>query len=163
MNAAPLDILTDSRAHVEAALTTVLQQMLNETSAVLAEPITYAVSAGGKRIRPILCLLAHEAAGGRRGDAGATDVACALELIHGYSLVHDDLPCMDDDDLRRGRPTTHRVFGTARAAVAGSAMIPLAFRLLERGLDRLGLDEAHKRDARAELARGAGAGGMVGG
>src|SRR4051812_46685242 len=116
---------------VEAALTRAVDRHTSHLSPVVAEPIRYALSAGGKRIRPLLCLLSHSAAGGLKLEAGALDVACSIELIHTYSLVHDDLPCMDDDDLRRGRPTAHRVFGTARAAVAGSAMIPLAFRLLE--------------------------------
>jgi geranylgeranyl pyrophosphate synthase len=155
--------LAAEQARIDAVLARSLERILHATSPVLADPIRYAVSAGGKRIRPVLCVLAHRAAGGAAGSAGADDVACSLELIHTYSLVHDDLPCMDDDDLRRGRPTVHRVFGSPRAAIAGAAMIPLAFRLLEEGLDSLGLAEDACRLARQELARGAGAGGMVGG
>lgn len=148
---------------IEEALAAGLERILDGTSAVIADPVRYAMSSRGKRIRPSLCMMAWRAAGGPAGHAGALDVACSIELIHGYSLVHDDLPCMDDDDLRRGRPTAHRVFGTDRAAVAGAAMIPLAFRLLEEGLDTLGLDEALRRAVRKELAHGAGGGGMVGG
>jgi geranylgeranyl pyrophosphate synthase len=148
---------------IEEALDAGLERILHATSAVLSEPIRYAMSSGGKRIRPALCMQAYRAAGGPAGNRGALDVACALEIVHGYSLVHDDLPCMDDDDLRRGRPTAHRVFGAARAAVAGAAMIPLAFRLLEDGLSSIGLDESRRRLVRSELAKGAGAGGMVGG
>ena len=156
-------MLTSEQARIDAVLASRLDTYLYATPAVLADPIRYAISAGGKRIRPVLCLLAFRAAGGTSGSAGADDVACSLELIHTYSLVHDDLPCMDDDDLRRGRPTVHRVFGSERAAVAGSAMIPLAFKVLETGLESLGVDTAYRRAARVELARGAGAGGMVGG
>jgi geranylgeranyl pyrophosphate synthase len=174
--------LAASRAAIDSALPDKLDGLLNATSASLADPIRYALSAGGKRIRPALCLLAWNAtrtAGSRDtpvdGDAaadgdpqadagsGAGDVACAVELIHTYSLIHDDLPCMDDDDLRRGKPTVHRVFGTRRAALAGAALIPLACKLMERGTERLGLPEPYRRDARLELAAGAGGGVMVGG
>ena len=164
-NSAPPDattLLGSEQARIESALANAVERMLYATSPVLADPIRYAISAGGKRIRPVLCMMAYGASGAARAD-GALDVACSLEFIHTYSLVHDDLPCMDDDDLRRGRPTVHRVFGTERAAVAGAAMIPLAFRLLESGLGSLGLPEVRKRAARAELARGAGGGGMVAG
>jgi geranylgeranyl pyrophosphate synthase len=161
------ELLDAYRSRVERALADAVEQMLYATSNVIAEPVRYAVSAGGKRIRPVLCLIAYDATGhpadGTPSRKGALDVACALELIHTYSLVHDDLPCMDDDDLRRGRPTVHRVFGTARAAVAGAAMIPLAFRLLERGLGQLGGSEDQKRRMRSQLAAGAGGGGMVAG
>jgi geranylgeranyl pyrophosphate synthase len=174
MNASPSvdanELLGSYRSRVETALAAAVEQMLYATSGVLAEPIRYAVSAGGKRIRPVLALVACDAVAGYAGENanssrndGALDVACALEIIHTYSLVHDDLPCMDDDDLRRGRPTVHRVFGTARAAVAGAAMIPLAFRVLERGLDQLGLREDARRAMRRQLATGAGGGGMVAG
>jgi geranylgeranyl pyrophosphate synthase len=155
--------LASEQARIDRALASAVERILYATSPVIAEPVRYAVSAGGKRVRPVLCAMAYSAAGGTVGNAGADDVACALELIHTYSLVHDDLPCMDDDDLRRGRPTVHRVYGSERAAIAGAAMIPLAFRLLEQGLGRLGLPQDRRRAARLELARGAGAGGMVGG
>ncbi len=98
----------------------------------LAGPIEYAVSGGGKRIRPVLCLATAEAAGGTVEDALST--AVALELVHTFSLVHDDLPSMDDDDVRRGRPTAHVAYGEAAALLAGDALLADAFRLvLERG------------------------------
>jgi geranylgeranyl pyrophosphate synthase len=156
-------VIGTEHARFEPVLAANLDRLLADTPPFLAEPVRYAVSAGGKRIRPILCLLAWRASGGRGGEAGADAVACAVELIHTYSLVHDDLPCMDDDDLRRGQPTVHRVFGSARAAAAGLAMIPLAFRQLEIGIACLELTADAARSARIELARGAGGGGMVGG
>ncbi len=88
----------------------------------------YSVFAGGKRLRPALCLAAFEACGGT-GDA-ALPAACALEMTHTFSLIHDDLPCMDDDDFRRGRPTSHKVFGEAVAVLAGDALLVQAFELV---------------------------------
>ncbi len=90
----------------------------------------YSVFAGGKRLRPVLCLAAAEACGGTI--AAAMPSACAIECIHTYSLVHDDLPCMDDDDLRRGRPTTHKVFGEGLAVLTGDALLTMAFEILAR-------------------------------
>ncbi|MGH7672542.1 MAG: polyprenyl synthetase family protein, partial [Gemmatimonadales bacterium] len=91
------------------------------------------------------------------------DLAAAVEVVHAYSLVHDDLPCMDDDDLRRGRPTAHRAFDVPRATRAGYRMVPLAARVLARGLDALALSEARRREIALELFQAAGAGGMIGG
>lgn len=88
----------------------------------------YCVFAGGKRLRPVLCMAAAEACGGAREDA--LPAACALELMHTYSLVHDDLPCMDDDDLRRGRPTCHKVYGEGMAVLCGDALLTEAFIVL---------------------------------
>ena len=90
----------------------------------------YSVFAGGKRLRPVLCVAAAEACGGSREDAFAA--ACALELMHTYSLVHDDLPCMDDDDLRRGRATCHKVYGEGMAVLCGDALLTEAFLILTR-------------------------------
>ena len=159
----PPDLIGREHARLEPVLMANLDRWLADMPSALAEPIRYAVAAGGKRIRPILCLLAWRAAGGGTVSAGADAVACALELVHTYSLVHDDLPCMDDDDLRRGQPTVHRVFGSARAAASGMALIPLAFRQLESGIRELGIGEEGARAVRLELAAGAGGGGMVGG
>ena len=91
----------------------------------------YSIFAGGKRLRPALCLAAYEACGGAGDDALAP--ACALEMVHTFSLIHDDLPCMDDDDFRRGRPTNHKVFGEAMAVLAGDALLVQAFELVARG------------------------------
>ncbi len=90
----------------------------------------YSIFAGGKRLRPIVCLAAAEACGGRVGDA--MPLACAVECIHTYSLIHDDLPCMDDDDFRRGKPTSHKVFGEGVAVLAGDALLTFAFELVAR-------------------------------
>jgi geranylgeranyl diphosphate synthase type II len=92
------------------------------------EAMRYSLFAGGKRMRPVLTLAAAEACGGSAEDA--LPAACAVECIHTYSLVHDDLPCMDDDDLRRGRPTSHKVFGEGVAVLAGDALLTVAFQIL---------------------------------
>ncbi len=94
----------------------------------LAEAMHYSLLAPGKRLRPMLALLAAEACGG--DVQTAMPAACAVEMVHAYSLIHDDLPAMDDDDLRRGRPTCHKVFGEALAILAGDALLTLAFQVL---------------------------------
>src|ERR1051325_2898993 len=115
------------RAIVDAALDRVLPP---ETAppATIHQAMRYSVLAPGKRLRPILVVAGAEAVGGRADDV--LDSACALELIHAYSLIHDDLPAMDDDDYRRGRLTNHKVFGEAMAILAGDALLTLAFRLV---------------------------------
>ncbi len=139
----------------------------------VAEAMRYSVFAGGKRLRPILTLAAAEAAGARGRDSAAADDsaralarngACALELIHTYSLVHDDLPAMDDDTLRRGRPTSHVVFGEGLAILVGDALLTQAFALLARRPPQAppGFEERQLR-AVARVAEAAGAAGMVGG
>jgi geranylgeranyl diphosphate synthase type II len=124
--------------------------------ASLREAVMYSLLAPGKRLRPCLVFMACRAAGG--DDDRAVPAACAVEMIHTYSLIHDDLPAMDDDDLRRGLPTCHRKFGEALAILAGDALLTLAFQVLAQHYPA--------RTAAAcclELARGAGASGMVGG
>src|SRR5207244_4466846 len=96
--------------------------------ATLHRAMRYSLFAGGKRLRPILCLAAAEACGGKIPNA--LPLACALECIHTYSLVHDDLPSMDDDDFRRGRPTCHKVFGDGIAILAGDALLTIAFEIV---------------------------------
>jgi geranylgeranyl diphosphate synthase type II len=96
--------------------------------ATIHKAMRYSLFAGGKRLRPILCLAAAEACGG--AIERALPFACAVECIHTYSLIHDDLPCMDDDDLRRGRPTCHKVFGEGIAVLAGDALLTVAFEIL---------------------------------
>ena len=123
----------------------------------LAEAMRYSLLGGGKRLRPVLCLLAAEACGG--DPEAAIPAACALEMVHTYSLIHDDLPSMDDDDLRRGRPTCHRAFDEATAVLAGDGLLTLAFEIVAR----------HTRPAGAALAcvialaEGSGPIGMVAG
>jgi geranylgeranyl diphosphate synthase type II len=126
--------------------------------ATLHRAMRYSVFAGGKRLRPALCLAAAEACGAT--PARALPAACAVECIHTYSLVHDDLPCMDDDDLRRGRPTTHKAFGEAVAVLAGDALLTIAFEILAqtRKTPRYGL-----QDFFSELAGSAGSQLLVGG
>ena len=125
---------------------------------VLGEAMRYSLLGGGKRLRPLLALAAAEAVGGQAREA--LPLALAVEMIHAYSLIHDDLPAMDDDDLRRGRPTCHKVFGEGTAILAGDALLTLAFSNLA-GPD--GPAAGRLAQASAWLARGAGAGGMVGG
>lgn len=154
--------LEAERAVVNATLAALLDGLLGDAPSALDRPIRYAVEAGGKRLRPILCVAAYRAAGGREVP-GIYGVACSLELIHTYSLVHDDLPCMDDDDLRRGQATVHRRFGERSAVLAGGAMIGLAARALLHGARDLDL-AAGVRIAMVEtLCAAAGAEGMVGG
>jgi geranylgeranyl diphosphate synthase type II len=124
----------------------------------LYESMRYSILAGGKRIRPVLTLeFAHLAGTDWRK---AIPVACALELVHTYSLIHDDLPCMDDDDLRRGKPTNHKVYGETLAVLAGDALQPEAFRLI---LTAPGLTAEQKTACALILAEAAGADGMVAG
>jgi geranylgeranyl pyrophosphate synthase len=136
-----------------------------EAEGLIPEDVRAAVRHGvlsdGKRLRPVLCVTAYRACGGT--DPRIHELAAALELIHAYSLMHDDLPCMDDAELRRGRPTTHRVHGVDATARAGAALIPLAALRAWRGALALGRDRATAAEIVLELCRAAGAGGMVGG
>jgi geranylgeranyl diphosphate synthase type II len=122
----------------------------------LAEAVHYSLMAPAKRLRPLLVIMAAEAAGGRA--ELALPAASAVEMIHTYSLIHDDLPAMDDDDLRRGQPTCHKQFGEALAILAGDALLTLAFQVLAESYPATTAAGCCK-----ELARGAGAAGMVGG
>ena len=123
----------------------------------LQEAISYSLLAGGKRLRPILVLLSCEACGGSM--ESAMPAACAIEMVHTYSLIHDDLPAMDNDDLRRGRPTNHVVFGEAQAILAGDGLLTLAFEVVSREITPPEIAAA----CCADLARAAGVAGMVGG
>jgi len=134
---------------------------VNEFPPQIHEAVHYSLFAGGKRLRPILALAGAEAVGGRARDA--LPLACALELIHTYSLIHDDLPAMDNDDLRRGKPTSHRVFGEALAILAGDALLTEAFRLMARTdlMTRVPVQRILR--AMGQVAQAAGPQGMVGG
>ncbi len=153
--------LQDRQKIVEEALQHYLPA--DDIPAKIYEAVRYSVFNGGKRIRPILCLAAAEAVGGDL--ASAMPVACALELIHTYSLIHDDLPAMDNDDFRRGKPTCHKVFGEDMAILAGDALLTEAFVLLSRAEKvRLSGFSAERRLAVIqEIAYAAGICGMVGG
>ena len=152
--------LNSERETIERALEQICADYLSQLPPSIAQAIEYALRSPGKRLRPLLLIFAYRACG---GDGDATRLACAPEIIHSYSLVHDDLPCMDDDDMRRGRPTTHRVYGARAAIVAGASMIPLAIRV---ATDALAVARASPHQARktiGALLSGAGAGGMIGG
>ncbi len=154
--------LRDERAEVERALERAVAWAGARLPASLEGAVHHGVLSGGKRVRPLLVVAAYRAVAGKGGDA-VYDLAAAPELIHAYSLMHDDLPCMDDAELRRGRPTTHRVHGEAVTVVAGAALIPLAALQAWRALGGLGVADAAARDAVAALMAAAGASGMVGG
>jgi geranylgeranyl diphosphate synthase, type II len=147
------------RALVEEALERVLPRE-DSSPPTVHRAMRYSVLAGGKRLRPLLVIAGAEAVGGAAD--GVLPTACALELIHTYSLIHDDLPAMDDDDYRRGRLTNHKVFGDAIAILAGDALLTLAFRLVADNAV-LATDPRVLRDVVATIADAAGTEGMVGG
>lgn len=156
--------LSERQARVEQLLSARMEALSPHTPVRLLEAMRYSLLEGGKRMRPVLCIGFAEAllrVEGRGEDAElggqVEDAAAALEAIHTYSLIHDDLPAMDDDDLRRGRPTNHKVFGEALAILAGDALLTEAFAWLGRE------GGAVRGRMCAELARAAGAAGMVGG
>lgn len=127
----------------------------------LHESMRYSISAGGKRLRPVLCIAASEAVGGTLEKT--LSVACAIEMIHTYSLIHDDLPSMDDDLLRRGLPTNHSVFGEAAAILAGDALLTDAFYVIANEGSRTGLPASVIVDVIRDISSSAGSGGMAGG
>jgi geranylgeranyl diphosphate synthase type II len=148
--------LEAARLQVEAALEASLGPERPES---LREAMRYSLLAGGKRLRPILCLAACELAGG--DPALAMPTAVALEMIHTMSLIHDDLPAMDNDDLRRGRPTNHKVYGEANAILAGDALLTRAFEMV--ALRSPGVPAERLLAVVAELSLASGAPGLVGG
>jgi geranylgeranyl diphosphate synthase, type II len=150
--------LENRRTMVEAALERVLPPEAAPPTRI-HQAMRYSVLAPGKRLRPILVVAGAEAVGGRAETV--LDTACALELIHAYSLIHDDLPAMDDDDYRRGRLTNHKVFGEAVAILAGDALLTLAFRLVASNAARIAPGVVGL--VVAEVADAAGTDGMVGG
>lgn len=155
--------LASERARVDAALAGLIPGLAADVAAGLRAPLTYALETPGKRLRPILCAAAYRAAGGVGDGAALYRLVCAVEVVHTYSLVHDDLPSMDDDDLRRGRPTVHRVHGVALATLAGAALIPAAVRVLDAAAAEMGIGAAARGALAAALCRAGGGCGMVGG
>ena len=133
-----------------------------DADVALASAVRHGVMSEGKRLRPILCVSAFVACGGERTDE-AYDLAASLEMIHAYSLMHDDLPAMDDSELRRGRPTTHREHGEEVTMRAGAVLIPAAALQALHACRALGCPEGHARATVLQLVQAAGAGGMVGG
>jgi geranylgeranyl pyrophosphate synthase len=152
--------LAETRAAVDRVIESWCRRVLEEEDSPVTRAMAYALRSPGKRLRPALVAAAYRAVGGR---GEVFELATAVEVIHCYSLVHDDLPCMDDDDLRRGRPTTHRAFGVPAATEAGYRMIPLAGRVLAEGARSLALAPERVREMALELFRAAGPRGMIGG
>ncbi|HJU74589.1 MAG TPA: polyprenyl synthetase family protein [Gemmatimonadaceae bacterium] len=148
------------RGIVDRALREVAAQQLEGLSGRVADAVGYALAGTGKRVRGALVLAAYRACGGTRDASG---LAAAVEIVHAYSLVHDDLPCMDDDVVRRGRPTVHRAFDVPTASIAGVAMVPLAVRAAYRAARELELSPSNATEIVHDLMRASGATGMVGG
>jgi geranylgeranyl diphosphate synthase type II len=151
------------RAAIGAALESVCERSLDGVAVHVADAIRYSLLGEGKRLRGILFLHAYEAAGGASDEPGAHALAAAIEVVHAYSLIHDDLPCMDDDDVRRGRPTVHKVHGVAAATAAGLAMVPLAALCAADAARELGLEDVAIGAVVCDLMQASGAGGMIGG
>jgi geranylgeranyl pyrophosphate synthase len=155
------DTFEADRGKIEKQLDSICaSEVVSSLPGRLGEAVGYALKSPGKRIRPLLVQLSYRAAAGR-GDCSL--LACAPEVIHAYSLVHDDLPCMDDDDIRRGRPTVHKVFGSRVAMLAGVVMIPIAAKIACDGALVLGVGPDATRSLLNALLQGAGATGMIGG
>lgn len=151
------DGLQEKKAAVDRELERLLE---GSPGSRLFEAMRYAVLPGGKRFRPLLLVASGEAFGGEAGTL--LPYACAVELIHNYSLVHDDLPCMDDDDTRRGRPSCHKAFGEGQALLVGDGLLSLAFEVLAgapAGVDAAG--SGRKERAVLEIVRAAGVRGMI--
>lgn len=154
------DSITDTCKTLRTLVNSRLEKYIEQAPGIpprLQEAMAYSLLAGGKRLRPILVLLACEACGGTV--EAALPAACAIEMVHTYSLIHDDLPAMDNDDLRRGRPTNHVVFGEALAILAGDGLLTLAFEVLAGNVS----PAETAATCCADLARAAGMAGMVGG
>ena len=154
--------LQEKKEMVDSALERYLPKK-EELTSNLHQAMQHSLFAGGKRIRPILSIASFEAVGGK--GEGVLPFACALEMIHTYSLIHDDLPAIDNDDYRRGKPTCHKVFGEAIAILAGDGLLTEAFRLMtnQPGKDQPLGDEVLVLDLIREVAQAAGVLGMVGG
>jgi geranylgeranyl diphosphate synthase type II len=154
-------LLAEARDIVDAELDRCAARLAGAVPGTLGAAIAYALRSPGKRVRPALVLAAYRAAGGR--SAAIAGIATAVEIVHTYSLVHDDLPCMDDDDVRRGRPTTHRAFDTAIATQVGYLLVPVAGEELAAAAAALGLASAAIGALAQELFEAGGIRGMVGG
>jgi geranylgeranyl diphosphate synthase type II len=156
--------LNTKRQIIDAFIKNYFNSPLNPDA--LQKSMVYSLSAGGKRIRPVLCIAAYEACGGDDDD-GIVLYASALEFIHTYSLIHDDLPAMDNDDLRRGKPTNHKVFGEGMAILAGDALLTEAFYMLSNNSNQMPSAISRKPSVILgvirEIAMASGAHGMVGG
>lgn len=154
--------LEEQGRRVGQALRRALASLIPRVGPALAPVLRHGLLTDGKRVRPILCVAAYEACGRESGE-GCYDLAASIEMIHAYSLMHDDLPCMDDAELRRGSPTPHRVFGARNTTRAAATLIPGAALQAWRASLELGCPDGVAREIVRTLARAAGAGGMVGG
>jgi geranylgeranyl diphosphate synthase, type II len=152
--------LLEEREAIEAALRDVCTNCLGALPPAIADAIRYALNSPGKRIRPLLAVCAYRACA---GTGNPYRLACAVEIIHAYSLVHDDLPCMDNDDMRRGRATVHKLHGSRNAIVAGVAMIPLAAKVARDAAREMGLPPAVQSGVVQTMLAAAGMSGMIGG
>jgi geranylgeranyl pyrophosphate synthase len=158
---AAADQLAEAREQIDRLLGSWAERLKAEFGSREGEALAYALGTPGKRVRAALLMAAYRAAGGR--SPGIAGVAAAVETVHTYSLVHDDLPCMDDDDLRRGRPTTHRAFDVSTATRVGFLLVPVAARLLSAAACEIGLSSAVLGLMAQELFQAGGIQGMVGG
>jgi geranylgeranyl pyrophosphate synthase len=156
-----VDLLTEARERTDRILEAWAARLQGEVAPRDGEALAYALATPGKRVRAALLLASYRAVGG--ASPAVAGVAAAVETVHTYSLVHDDLPCMDDDDLRRGRPTTHRRFDVPTATRAGYLLVPVAARVLAAAADDLQLPPAALGRMAVELFRAGGIEGMVGG
>ena len=148
------------RENIERRLDEICASYLSNVPSEVADAIRYGLKSPGKRLRPLLVLFAYRAAG---GSEDTTLLTCAPEVIHAFSLMHDDLPCMDDDDMRRGRPTVHKVYGSRIAILGGVAMIPLAARVARDATRSLRLSSQSRQLILDTLLDAGGARGMIGG
>ena len=154
-------LLAEARHVVDAELDRCVERLATTVPGTLGTALAYALRTPGKRVRPALVLAAYRGAGGRSG--AIAGIATAVEIVHTYSLVHDDLPCMDNDDVRRGRPTTHRVFDPCIATQVGYLLVPVAGEELARAAGALGLSATALGALAGELFEAGGIRGMVGG
>ncbi len=152
------EFLKRSKTMIDQQLPTYISELKAPPS--LKEAMLYSISAGGKRIRPVLLLATLQAF--NQDEKVGIDVACAIEMLHTYSLIHDDLPAMDDDDLRRGMPTNHKVYGEAMAILAGDALLTYSFQLIS-DMDVPSITDQMKIKLIQEFAKASGPEGMVGG
>lgn len=154
-------LLAEARSQTDAILEATARRLGAEVPGALGQAMGYALRSPGKRVRPALVLSAYRACGG--ASPAIAGVAAAVEMVHTYSLVHDDLPCMDDDDLRRGRPTTHRQFDVPTATRVGLLLVPVAAQVLAEACRELALEERFAGALATELFAASGVEGMVGG
>ena len=155
------DLLGEARDRTDGILGRWAERLEREVGGRQGQALAYALRTPGKRVRAALLLAAYRAVGG--GAPAIAGVAAAVETVHTYSLVHDDLPCMDNDDLRRGRPTTHRAFDVTTATLAGYLLVPVAARILAASAAELGLPTGTLASMATELFEAGGIEGMVGG